>query len=74
MGAEKHKAVNRNPHVMTEQRRGKSVAVTGAVLQLLFTAVMLAIWLWTGSLSAMTCTWVLAAGLPLWLMAAVLFY
>lgn len=59
---------------MTEARRGKNVAVVGTICQLAFTAAMLAMWLLTGSLAAMTCTWVLGGGVLLWLMAAVLFY
>jgi len=35
---------------------------------------MLAMWLLTHSLAAMVCTWLLAGGVLLWLMAALLFY
>ena len=59
---------------MTEAKRGKNVAITGTILQLVFSAGMLAIWLYTGSLAAMACTWALAAGVLLWLMVVVLFY
>jgi len=59
---------------MTEAKRGKNVAIAGTLLQLVFTAALLAMWLLTGSLSAMACTWALAAGVLLWLMVAVLFY
>jgi len=59
---------------MILQRRGKNVAIAGAVLQFVFTAVMGVIWLWTGSLSAASCVLFLAGGVGLWLMAAVLFY
>ncbi|MDY6913614.1 MAG: SPFH domain-containing protein, partial [Planctomycetota bacterium] len=50
------------------------MAVAGLVLQVIFAAVMLAVWLATGSLAAMSCTWLLAAGLAVWLMVLVLFY
>ena len=59
---------------MTVQRRGKNVAAGGAVLQLIFTGGVLAIWLWTGSAAAMSCTWLLASGVGVWLMAALLLY
>ncbi len=59
---------------MTAQRRGKNVAVAGVVLQLVFTVVMLVIWLLTDSLSAMAATWLLGGGVMLWLMVSLLFY
>ena len=59
---------------MTETKRGKNVAIVGTILQLVFTAAMLTMWLLTKSLAAMVCTWALASGVLLWLMAAVLFY
>jgi len=59
---------------MIAQKRGKNVAVAGAVLQTAFTVVMLAIWLLTDSSAAMTVTWLLAGGVALWLMVALLFY
>ena len=59
---------------MTEAKRGKTVAIAGTILQLAFSAGMLAMWLITGSLAAMACTWALVSGLLLWLMVAVLFY
>ena len=59
---------------MIAQKRGKNVAVVGAVLQVAFTVVMLAIWLLTDSSAAMTVTWLLAGGVALWLMVALLFY
>jgi len=59
---------------MIAQRRAKNLALAGVPAQMMFTAVMLVIWLWTGSLAAMSCTLLLAAALPLWLMAAFLFY
>jgi len=59
---------------MIVQKRGKNVAIAGMLLQMVFSAGMLAIWLWTGSPSAMGCTWLLAAGVPAWLMAAMLLY
>jgi len=59
---------------MIAQRRGKNVAVAGAVLQSALAVVMLIIWLWTGSLSALSGVLLLAGGVPLWLLSAVLFY
>lgn len=59
---------------MILQRRGKNIAIAGAILQFVFTAVMGVIWLWTGSLSAASCVLFLAGGVGLWLMVAVLFY
>jgi len=59
---------------MVTQTRGKNVAVGGAVLQFLFTAVMVILWAWTGSLSALACLCFLAGGVLLWLMVALLFY
>lgn len=59
---------------MIVQRRGKNVALVGAVVQMVLSAVMLAIWLTTDSESAMACTWFLATGVLLWLMAGLLFY
>lgn len=59
---------------MIGQRRGKIVAVGGTFLGLVLTGAMLAIWLWTGSLAAMACTWMLAGSVPLSLIVALLFY
>jgi regulator of protease activity HflC (stomatin/prohibitin superfamily) len=63
-----------NGLVMLNQRRGKNVAAAGAAFQVVLSAVMLAIWLWTRSLAAMSCTWLLAGGILLWLMVSILFY
>lgn len=59
---------------MVDQTRGKNVAIAGAVLQTALAVVLLATWLWTGSLAAMTATLLLAGGVPLWLAQAVTFY
>ena len=59
---------------MVTQRRGKNVAVIGAVLHLMFTAVMVTLWLWTDSLAAMTVSITLGGGVLVWLMVALLFY
>ncbi|MHC4294141.1 MAG: SPFH domain-containing protein, partial [Planctomycetota bacterium] len=59
---------------MIASRRGKNVALTGALGQLGFTAVMLIIWIWTGSLSAMSCMLLLVSGIPLWVMVTLMFY
>ncbi|MBL7220972.1 MAG: hypothetical protein ISS69_12710 [Phycisphaerae bacterium] len=59
---------------MTAQKRGKNVAIAGLVLQVAFTAVMLAIWLLTGSHAAMATVWLLTGGVALWMVVALLFY
>ncbi len=59
---------------MTEQRRGRNVSLVGAALQTVFTIVMLIVWLSTGSLAAMACLALLAGGIPLWLVTALMFY
>ncbi len=59
---------------MVNQRRAKNTAVAGAVLQSAITATMIALWSWTGSHAAYSCVWMLAAGIPLWLMSALLSY
>jgi len=59
---------------METQRRGKNVAIVGAVAQAAFTLVMLILWRWSDSLSAMSCVWLLAGGAGIWLMVALLFY
>jgi regulator of protease activity HflC (stomatin/prohibitin superfamily) len=50
------------------------MAIGGALAQTAFAVVLLATWLWTGSLAAMTCTLLLAGGVPMWLVLAVTFY
>ncbi len=59
---------------MTDQKRGKNIAIAGAGLQLAFTVVMLAVWLGAGSAAARACAVFLAGGVGLWIMAALLFY
>ena len=59
---------------MMQHRHGKVVALIGAVLQAVFAAVLLVIWLWTGAAAAMSAMWFVVAGLPAWLMTAVIFY
>ncbi|MBT3201220.1 MAG: hypothetical protein HN350_15070 [Phycisphaerales bacterium] len=59
---------------MIAQKRGKNVAVVGLILQTAFTAVMLAVWLMTGSLTAMATVWLLTGGIGLWVMVLLLFY
>ena len=59
---------------MNDQRRGKNIAIAGAVLQALFTAVMLGIFLTVPVMSALTCVVFMAGGLGAWLMVALLFY
>ncbi len=59
---------------IVSQRRGKKAAILGLVFQIVLSTVMLAVWLETDSLSAMSAYWLLSGGAALWLMAAVLFY
>lgn len=59
---------------MIAQKRGKNVAIAGAVLQAVFAGGALLLQQWTHSLGAATWVVLLAAGVPLWLMSAVLFY
>ena len=59
---------------MTEQKRGKNVALLGAGLQTLFVVVMLIVASWTRSAAALACVWILAAGVPVWLMTVAVFY
>jgi len=59
---------------MIAQKRGKSVALGGGGAQLLFAGVMLVIWLYTDSLSAMSSLILLAVGIPLWAMVGLMFY
>ena len=59
---------------MTESRRGKNVALVGAVLQCGFIAAALLAWLKSDSLAAMSCLWVLIGGLATWLVTILLFY
>jgi modulator of FtsH protease HflK len=59
---------------MVTQNRGKNVAIIGAVAQTVFTAVVMVLWLWTDSLAAMTCVWLVGGGVASWLMVAVLCY
>jgi modulator of FtsH protease HflK len=59
---------------MKNQRRGKNVALVGAVLQALVTVVAVVIWQLTGSRAALISLWFLLGGLPLWLLTMLLFY
>jgi len=59
---------------MENEKRGRNVALAGAVLQLLAAGAAVAIWQWTGSAACMSSAWLLAAGVPVWLMVALLFY
>jgi len=54
--------------------RGRNVAIVGAVLQLVLTVVALLLWFWTRSQAALACGGMLGGGVPLWLVAALLFY
>jgi regulator of protease activity HflC (stomatin/prohibitin superfamily) len=59
---------------MNESRHGKNVAIAGAVLQAVFTAVMVGIFLMAKSQAALSCLVFLAGGVGVWLMVALLFY
>ena len=59
---------------MNEQKRGRNVALMGAMLQTAFAVVMVIIAVWTKSPSAWACAWLLGGGLALWLMTALLMY
>ncbi|MFB3892708.1 MAG: SPFH domain-containing protein [Phycisphaerae bacterium] len=59
---------------MIVYNRGKNVALLGAVLQAVFTVVMMVIWVQTGSEAANAASWFTLCGTVLWLMAALLLY
>ena len=59
---------------MIVSRSGKNVAIVGGVCQLIFSTVMVTVWLLTGSFGALACAILLAGGLGLWLVTALLFY
>ncbi len=59
---------------MKDSRRGKNVALIGAISQLAFAIVLLIVWRWAGSAAARACMLMLACGTLLWLMAALLMY
>jgi regulator of protease activity HflC (stomatin/prohibitin superfamily) len=57
------------------QKRGKNVAILGAVVQLVIALVLGVVWLWlTHSLAVMAVAAFLGAGVLLWLMVAVVMY
>ncbi|MCK5114552.1 MAG: hypothetical protein KAR11_07310 [Phycisphaerae bacterium] len=59
---------------MKDQKRGKNVALVGAVLQATVTIVAVIIWQLTGSKTVLTGIWFLLGGLPLWGLTMLLFY
>ncbi len=59
---------------MKDQKRGKNIAVIGAVLQAIIVVVVVILWRMSGSHSAFTGLWLLAGGVFLWLMTVLLFY
>ncbi len=59
---------------MHEQARGKRIALLGAALQLIIAVVLLITALWTGSPATLCCALLVAGGVLLWLMTAILFY
>jgi len=63
-----------DPLDAVSQRRGKNIAVTGFVVQLVLSGVLLLVWKLTYSLAAMSLGWMMVSGSLLWLMSAILFY
>jgi len=60
---------------MTDQRRGKKLALVGLVLQVAFSVTAFLLWgTLTNSDAVWSAMWFVAAGVPLWMMAAILFY
>ena len=59
---------------MKDQKRGKNVAVVGAVLQAIIVVVVVILWRMSDSHSAFTSLWLLVGGVFLWLMTVLLFY
>ena len=59
---------------MKDLKRGRNVALVGAVLQAIFALLAVILWRTTGSRAMFTTWWLLLGGLPLWLMTALLFY
>lgn len=59
---------------MIIQQRGKNVALVGAIIQLVMAAVVMGVFWYTSSEAAMVSAYLAIAGVPLWLMAALLFY
>ena len=59
---------------MKDLKRGRNVALAGAVLQTVFAVLAVILWRTTGSRAMLTTWWFLLGGLPLWLMTALLFY
>lgn len=59
---------------MTDQRRGLNVSIIGMSLQTLVAITILIIWRWSESLAAMSALWLVATGIPLWVLVAVIFY
>ena len=59
---------------MTDQARGKNVSLLAAAFQAVFSVVMLTVWLWVGSKSALSGCLFLAGGVFIWLFVALMFY
>jgi len=59
---------------MKAQKRGRNIALAGAALQVVLTLALLAIGLRTDANAPVACSWFLAGGVLVWLMAALLFY
>ena len=59
---------------MKAQGRGKNVAAAGVAFQLIFTAVMVVVLVWTRSASAVSTAVFLAGGVGMWAMLTLLFY
>jgi regulator of protease activity HflC (stomatin/prohibitin superfamily) len=59
---------------MITQKRGKNVAIVGALVQLALAFAMLVIWMTSGSAAAQTAAAMMCGGVLVWLMTALLFY
>jgi regulator of protease activity HflC (stomatin/prohibitin superfamily) len=59
---------------MITQKRGKNVAIVGALVQLALAFAMLVIWMTGDSAAAQTAAAMMGGGVLLWLMTALLFY
>ena len=59
---------------MKNQKRGKNVAIVGAILQVIIAVAVVILWRMTGSHSVLSSLWLLVGGVFLWLMTVLLFY
>ena len=59
---------------MKNQRRGKNIAIFGAILQAMFTVVLLVLWQMTNSEALLAGMWLSLGGVLTWIFTAVFFY